>query len=131
MWVIAPWLKRPNLLILAGAMDEEIFKVVPLYRFNRSAVTKSSSVLDNSMVLAVKSVPELPTLNAIPASPPIETMPEPAATLLCSANFAAVKSIMPPAVVTESATVILLPMLVSAISPFPDCWIPKPSVVRS
>jgi len=28
-FVMAPWLKRPSLLILAGATEEETFKVVP------------------------------------------------------------------------------------------------------
>ena len=106
--VITPWLKRPSLLMLAGATDEETFKVVPLYRFKRSAITESSSALDSSMVLAAASV-LLPTSNAIPVVPARETIPVPAEIVFCSMNLLAVSSIEPPIVDIEFATVRLSP----------------------
>lgn len=117
--------------MLAGATDEETFKVVPLYKFKRSAVTKFSSVLESSTVLAAASV-VLPTSNAIPVVPARETIPVPAEILFCNKNLLAVRSIAPPVVDTESAMVSVLPgSSVSTTSPPPNCLIPKPDVVRS
>jgi hypothetical protein len=96
----------PSSVIFAGEIDEETL-TVPVaepYSINLLAVIKLSSVSESSMLFAAASV-VLPKSNEVLGEAAIVISPAPAERLLCNKSFAAVRSISPPTLVTEFASV--------------------------